>query len=88
MIKRATAARQSKIGCIIEAFENNIAGDGISSIKSDDKKDKKRIENAFSRLMKSSVGETTPSPKRKKQKRLDKGKPLGMKKLENWFKKE
>ena len=52
-IKRATAARQSKIGGIIEAFENNIAGDRVSSIKCDDKNDKKRIENAFSRLMKS-----------------------------------
>ena len=87
-IKRATAARQSKIGGIIEAFESNMVGDKASSIKCDDKKDKKRIENAFSKLMKSSIGESTPSPKRKKPKRLDKGKPLGMKKLENWFKKE
>ena len=65
-----------------------MVGDGALKNNCDDKKDKMRMENAFSKLMKSSIGESTPSPKRKKPKRLDKGKPLGMKKLENWFKKE
>ena len=54
-LKRATAARQSKIGGIIEAFENNIVVDGALKNNCDDKKDKMRMENAFSKLIRSSI---------------------------------
>ena len=70
-LKRATAARQSKIGGLIEAFQNNIVVDGALKNNCDDKKDKMRMENAFSKLMRSSIGESTPHHLRKERNRRD-----------------
>ena len=84
---RTTATKKSKIGGIIEAFEQNIKGNGASKT-SCDVFGKNKLENAFSKLMKSSKGESTPSPRRKRAKRLTPAKPLGMQKLDRWIKKE
>ena len=76
----------SRISKIIDAFETNFEMVGatpkISEIG------QKKFENAFERLMGSTGGEKTPSPGRKKCKRLKLFSPKGMQKIDRWFKKE
>ena len=52
----------------------------------DDKKEK--IGNAFTKMMESARGGYTPSPVKRKRKRLEQVKPLSLTKLDRWIKKE
>ena len=88
---RKTATNNSKVGKIIAALENNIEkGADVEGIEVDEKKEKKKVENAFKKLMNANNrGDTTPSPGIKKgRKRIGSLKSHGTMKLDDWLMKE
>ena len=77
---------KGKIGQLKKSYEENIKVNEDDPIKCEI--GKKKLSNAFTILMESKGGGLTPSPGRKKQKRLRKVKPHGTQNIENWFEKE
>ena len=76
----------NRIKNMISAIEENVKLNEADPNESE--KGKNAVENAFTRLMNSNGGENTPSPGRKRMKRLTKVKPHGMKRLDDWLRKE
>ena len=76
----------NKVGSIIAAFEDNICMYEADPEVCDDKKEK--IGNAFTRMMESARGGFTPSPMKRKKKRLAQVKPLSLTKMDRWLQKE
>ena len=88
---RKTATNNSKVGKIIAALENNIEkGADVEGIEVDEKKEKKKVENAFKKLMNANNrGDITPSPgSKKRRKRIGSLKSHGTMKLDDWLMKE
>ena len=77
----------NKIGNIIAAFEDNISMNVADPKVCGNKKEK--LGNAFSRMMESAKGGGfTPSPVKRKKKRLAQVKPLSMTRMDKWLQKE
>ena len=85
-VTKRTEMNKGKIGQLIKSYEENIKLKEDDPIRSEIKK--KKLDNAFTKLLESKGGDTTPSPGRKKRKRLGKVKPHGVMKLDNWLVKE
>ena len=83
---RTNSTKVSRIAKIIDAFESNV--DMVGATPKMSEIGHKKFENAFERLMGSTGGDKTPSPGRKKCKRLKLFSPKGMQKIDRWFKKE
>ena len=62
------ATNSSKVSSIVEAFEENIAKHN-STIEIDDKKEKRKVENAFHKLMNAKKIEEKQHPLRDLRKR-------------------
>ena len=69
---------------LISAIKENISLEGADPRLCE--KEKIVAENAFTSLMKSNGGENSPSPGRKRTKRLKSVKPHGLQKLDGWLK--
>ena len=77
----------NKVESMVNAFEKNIIVNESTPHKSEIEA-KKLAVNAFSRLMNSKGGVASPTPAKKKAKRLDKVKPTGTNKIDRWIVKE
>ena len=76
----------NRVKNIISAIEENIQLNVADTIKSE--VNKCTAVNAFKKLMDKNGGEISPSPGRRKKKRLIRDKPHGQKSLDGWLKNE
>ena len=83
-LKSGPLIEPNRIRKLISAIEENITLEGADPKLCE--KEKIVAENAFTRLMKINGGENSPSPGRKRTKRLKSVKPHGLQKLDGWLK--
>ena len=77
----------NKVKSIVNAFEmNTIVNESTHNMN--ESNSKKIAVNAFSELMNSKGEGASPTPVKKKAKRLDKVKPTGLMKIDRWISKE
>ena len=85
-LKSGPLLEPNKIKKMISAIEDNIKLSEVDPIEGEN--GKKMVENAFTRLMSTNGGENSPSPGRKRIKRLNKVKPHGLTRLDEWIRRE
>ena len=83
------ALNKGKIANIIASFEENIEKKEADTNNSVAKEEKTKIVNAFSKLMESSKGGIiSPSPGKKRKKKIGSEKPLRNESISSWLRRE